>query len=191
MKCKAGILVVTFLFAMSFVFAGCNSLGTDTANGSTGVQGVSNTNGTNGTPADTATYRYIDPTAVVSVTRTGGTNHKWKVLNSNTDETVIKKIANLVNSGIARRQSTQKEMKPVNDGLLTGISLKFNDATKTIVDIWGVYPAAKKGNLGKPSKDLYLFEVTSGSNKTFFTISSKSMVNYLLKGIDKDLPKAD
>jgi hypothetical protein len=180
-------MVFGFILLLSLIFTGCSSLGSDTVKNSTSPAAENNTE-VNGPPQEAATYRYINPTAIVSVTKTDGSAaNKWKEFNSDKDSAKIKQIADLVNSGIARRQATNAEIKAVKNGLLTGLSLEFNDKSK--VSVCCVYKSARKGNLGKPSKDLYLFEVRSGNNNTFFTISSKSMVNYLLKNMDKDFPK--
>ncbi|GEM_PF-4012279 len=180
---KRNILFLILILIVTIAFTACSPDKTTTVVDQS--QTVSNEN--QNPPEASATYKYIDPSAISSVTGIGDSQAiKWKVITPDKDADKVKKVADLVNLGIDRKEPTKKQLNVFKTGHPLGISIIFNDESNSIVNVYPVYGAYENGKLEKVSKDLYLFENIVGDNKAYFTISSKDMVNYLLKDSSKD-----
>lgn len=169
-----GTVLVATVLILSFTFVGCSS------------NTISSSN--------TIVTQTINPGDIVWVKRVGGLPHSsWKVLFVPKDDNTINKIVSMVNSS----NMTDYNEKDYGIGKAVGypVSIEIQLHNNTILKIsplfTGINQKMENGgtkSTATPYNNRVVLDIDNGKEQVYYTLQSKVLANYVLKGADQDMP---
>lgn len=145
-------------------------------------------------PQETIKLGPINPRDVESINRAGGLPlSRWKVLFAEKDYSTIEKITALVNS-TKKADFNAKNYGGSNEiGYPIGIEIRLkNNVMWQMAPLFNVfYETLKDGGIEStaiPYKDRVRLDVKNGRKSSSYTLLSKQLADYVLKGANQDMP---
>lgn len=153
----------------------------------------------NAANVDTKLNTFINPNDIEWITKKGGLppNNNWAVLFPVKDSDKIKKIADLVNTSLNYRKSTEDDLLFLHTkhGYPVDIVIRMKDGSE-----FSLKPAMKlttrkvdngTETSGTTYKDRFILSYNKNSNMEYYTVFSNEVAEYLINTSNSDFPRVD